>query len=241
MSKIPQSCTPVNARTRFEKELLDAEVCQRRNMEQRLTELLLAVVRYILVRPYHVRRVKVPKRLRREGRCSRCGSSKSRRFIRNGFRKRQLLTCWGELEVDLPRVRCECGGSVRIDFGDLIRPYQRIWDDVDVLIQRWGALALSLRQMRQELEHLRIGALALRTLNRRLHQLVAHPLSVMTADIPPSCRSMPSGSHFCDPMARSTVTERDANEPSRGASSALYSSPWASGLTVTGVRSCSGT
>ena len=31
----------------------------------------------------------------------------------------------------MPRVRCECGGSVKIDFGNLIHPYQRIGDDVD--------------------------------------------------------------------------------------------------------------
>jgi transposase-like protein len=53
----------------------------------------------------------------------------------------------------------------------LLRPYQRIWDDVDAQIQRWGALAVSLRQMRKELAHLHIGPLALRTLNQRLHQL----------------------------------------------------------------------
>jgi transposase-like protein len=75
------------------------------------------------------------------------------------------------LAIDLPRVRCVCGGSVQIDFGGLLRPYQRIWDDVDVRIQRWGALALSLREMRQELAHMHIGPLSLRTLTERLHQL----------------------------------------------------------------------
>jgi transposase-like protein len=67
----------------------------------------------------------------------------------------------------------------------LLRPYQRIWDDVDAQIQRWGALAVSLRQMRKELAHLHIGPLALRTLNQRLHQLVDLPPDGKPTDVPP--------------------------------------------------------
>jgi transposase-like protein len=67
----------------------------------------------------------------------------------------------------------------------LLRPYQRIWDDVDAQIQRWGAMALSLRQMAQELTHLHIGPLALRTLNQRLHQLAEHMPTGDPTDIPP--------------------------------------------------------
>jgi transposase-like protein len=67
----------------------------------------------------------------------------------------------------------------------VLRPYQRIWDDVDAQIQRWGALALSLRQMRRELEHLHIGPLALRTLNQRLHQLVHLDPDRDAEDVPP--------------------------------------------------------
>jgi hypothetical protein len=89
------------------------------------------------------------------------------------------------LAIYLPRVRCECGGSVQIDFGGLLRPYQRICDDVDVQIRRWGALALSLREMRQELEHLHIGVLSLRTLNQRLHHLIHLDPGRDAKDIPP--------------------------------------------------------
>jgi hypothetical protein len=60
---------------------------------------------------------------------------------------------------------------VKIDFGGLIRPYQRIGDDVDVQIQRLGSMAVSLRQMRDWFGRLHIGPLALRTLNERLHLL----------------------------------------------------------------------
>jgi transposase-like protein len=157
MPKIPESCSPVNARSQFESALLEAETSLRQNIALNLANLLAAIVEHVLNRPYYRRRTRVSKRLRREGKCCRCGSRRSHHFTRNGFRRRQLLTRWGELSVDVPRVRCECGGSIRIDFGDLIRPYQRIWDDVDAQIQRWGALAVSLRQMRQELEHLHIG------------------------------------------------------------------------------------
>ena len=171
MTKIAESCCPVNARIQFESAVLKAESSLRQTISLRLTDLLVAMVHHVLNRAYHRRRATVSRRLRREGKCCRCGSRKSHRFTRNGFRTRQLLTRWGELWIDLPRVRCECGGSVGIDFGGLLRPYQRTWDDVDAQIGRWGALAVSLRQMRKELKHLHIGPLALRTLNRRLHHL----------------------------------------------------------------------
>jgi hypothetical protein len=78
-----------------------------------------------------------------------------------------------------------CGGSVRVNFGGLLRPYQPVWDDVDAQIQRWGALTLSLREMRRELEHLHIGALSLRTLNQRLHDLVHLDPERDWGDVPP--------------------------------------------------------
>jgi len=185
MVSIPERCSPVNAHTLLASVLLEAEATLQDTVAARLRELLLAVVHYVLDRAYHRRRDTVPKHLRRQGRCCRCGSTKSYRFSRNGFRTRHLLTRWGELAVDLPRVRCECGGSVRIEFGDVLRPYQRIWDDVDAQIERWGALAISLRQMRQELAHLHIGPLALRTLNERLHQLAKLTPDPAPSAVPP--------------------------------------------------------
>lgn len=185
MVRIPEYCAPVNARTVLASVLVEAEATLQRTIALQITELLLAIVHHILDRAYHRRRGTVPKHLRCEGRCCRCGSTKSYRFSRNGFRTRRLLTRWGELSVDLPRVRCECGGSVRLDFGDVLRPYQRIWDDVDAQIERWGALTVSLRQMRQELAHLHIGPLALRTLNQRLHRLVHLTSDPTPTAVPP--------------------------------------------------------
>jgi hypothetical protein len=74
---------------------------------------------------------------------------------------------------------------VRIDFGGLIRPHQRIGDDVDVQIQRLGGIAVSLRQMREWFGQLYIGPLALRTLNKRLHLLMNLDPNCEAEDVPP--------------------------------------------------------
>jgi putative transposase len=186
MSSIPESLAPVNARSVLEAELDEAVQGLRQAIGARLSTLLVALASYAVGRAYHVRRVHVPKRLRQGARCCRCGSSLSRRFSRNGFRSRQpLLTIWGDVPLELPRVRCQCGGSVQVAFGDLLRPYQQIGADVDAQIQRWGGMATSLRQMRQELEHTYIGPLALRTLNERLHQLATLDPNREAEDVSP--------------------------------------------------------
>ena len=186
MARIPETRAPVNARTLFEAQLDEAvqSLCQ--TIGARLTAVLVAIVSHIVGRGHYIRRTKVPKRLRREGKCCRCGSTQSRRFSRNGFRSREpLVMIWGEIPFEVPRVRCQCGGSVRIDFGGLIRPHQRIGDDVDVQIQRLGGIAVSLRQMREWFGQLYIGPLALRTLNKRLHLLMNLDPNCEAEDVPP--------------------------------------------------------
>lgn len=186
MARIPKTCAPVNARALFESQVDEVleSLCQ--TIGIRFTALLVAIVSHIVGRGHYVRRTEVSKRLLREGKCCRCGSTCSRRFSRNGFRPRDpLVTSWGMIPFQLPRVRCECGGSVKIDFGDLIRPYQRIGDDVDVQIQRLGGIAASLRQMRSWFGDLHIGPLALRTLNKRLHLLVNLDPNREVEDVPP--------------------------------------------------------
>jgi hypothetical protein len=189
MTRIPETCAPVNARALFEVALDEAVHTLCHVIGARRSALLVAIASHVVGRPHHVRRQHVPERLRREGKCCRCGSSRSRRFSRNGFRPRQPVpTLWGEVPIELPRVRCECGGSVKIDFGDLLRPHQRIGADVDAQIQRWGGMAVSLRQMRKELAHLSIGPLALRTLNERLHQLATLDPHREAEEVPPILR-----------------------------------------------------
>ncbi len=64
-------------------------------------------------------------------------------------------------------------------------PYQRIGEDVDAQIRRWGALCVSLRQMQEELSRLFLTPLALRTLNQRLHQLQANLEAATELAVPP--------------------------------------------------------
>jgi transposase-like protein len=185
-TKIPESCSPVNARATFDVALDDALHALRQTMGARLTDLLVAVATHVVGRPHHVRRQHVPDRFRGEGKCYKCGSRQSCRFRRNGLRPREpLVTRWGEVPIQLPRVRCICGGSVQIDWGGVVHPYQRIGRDVDAQIQRWGSMTVSLRQMRRELEHTYIAPLALRTLNKRLHQLARLDPKQQVDEVPP--------------------------------------------------------
>ena len=71
-----------------------------------------------------------------QAQCNRCGARYAGRFSRNGHRSRQLVTCVGVLDVWLPRVVCECGGSVNIPFS-IVEPYQRFWTDLLAQIGRW--------------------------------------------------------------------------------------------------------
>jgi transposase-like protein len=62
-----------------------------------------------------------------------------------------VLTLWGEVTVRVQRLVCVCGGSVRLAMDGWLHPYQRIGDDIDAQVCRWGALRLSLREMQAEL------------------------------------------------------------------------------------------
>lgn len=186
MTKILETCAPVNARKLFEEQVEATEARLRETISACLNGLLVAIVNHVVGREHYARRAEIGAELRGEGRCCRCGSQRSQRFSRNGYRRRQpLVTQWGEIELEVPRLRCTCGGSVQIDFGELLRPYQRIGAAVDAQIQRLGELALSLRQMRSWLSEAYIGWLALRTLNQRLHLLQNPDPQRGAADVPP--------------------------------------------------------
>src|SRR5579863_4258087 len=115
--------------------------------------------------------------------CQRCGTKEVRHFWRNGHRERQIVTSYGVLSIWLPRVVCDCGGSVALSF-TLLAPYQRLWEDVVEQIGRWAALGLSLRQMQGEIGdqvHTQIG---LRKLNEVV-QDVAQPVEMVLSSVPP--------------------------------------------------------
>lgn len=185
-TRIPKSCPPVNAQKLLDEALDEAVQTLCNTMGARLAALLVAIVEHILGRDHYVRRTHVPSQLRREGTCHRCRSKRSQRFSRNGFRDRQpLMTLWGAIPLALPRVRCVCGGSVEIDWGDILRPFQQIENAVDAQIQRWGSMAVSLRQMQAQLKQMYIGPLALRTLSKRLHQLATLNPDREAQNVPP--------------------------------------------------------
>jgi putative transposase len=82
-------------------------------------------------------------------------------------------------------VVCQCGGSVQLDFAGLLRPYQRLGDDIDAQIARWAGMSISLREMQAELAHSAVGRLGLRTINERLHQLQELTPDLADQPVPP--------------------------------------------------------
>jgi transposase-like protein len=93
------------------------------------------------------------------------------------------VTLWGVLEVWLPRVKCQCGGSVKITFS-LLEPYQRFWDDVDGCIEHLAEIGLSLRQIQSELNECLQTSVGLRALNERL-QGIRQPMAGVLSSVPP--------------------------------------------------------
>lgn len=150
----------------------------RRRIEQQLE----ADVEAWLHRGYHERRAKVGQR-QGSAQCQRCGTRHVRRFSRNGHRRRQLVTKFGVLDIWLPRVICECGGSVSIPFS-ILEPYQRLWDDVLDQIGRWANLGVSLRQMQNEIGQTMGTQVGLRTLNEVV-QHVSSPVESTLSSVPP--------------------------------------------------------
>jgi len=116
-------------------------------------------------------------------RCQKCGSQKACQFMRNGYRKRQLVTQFGVIQYRLPRVKCACGGSVSIPFS-IIKPYQQIWDDVVEQVHRWANLGLSLRQMQTEIGDQFAAQVGLRSINQ-IVQNVEQPTQIALSSVPP--------------------------------------------------------
>ena len=79
-----------------------------------------------------------------EARCNKCGNQYRRRFYRGGFYPRGILAfeAWGE--IDVPRIRCVCGGVVDFEFAHLV-PYGRLWFDVEERARELAGICVSLR------------------------------------------------------------------------------------------------
>lgn len=134
-----------------------------------------------LYRGYHERKAKVKRHS--QAVCQRCGSVEAGDFMRNGHRRRQLLTKMGVVQFCLPRVLCQCGGSVLIPFS-ILKPYQQIWEDVLEQINRWADLGLSLRQMQEEVGVQSGTQIGLRSLNEVVND-VEKPNFIEFSSVPP--------------------------------------------------------
>jgi len=82
--------------------------------------------------------------------CTSCGTHWRSHFFRDGHWKRTLQTRWGSISLQMPRLRCDCGGTVTIAYPQFA-PYQRRFVNVQEQILRLSALCLSLRQIRMVL------------------------------------------------------------------------------------------
>ena len=124
----------------------------------------------ILKRNRHKRRRKETEEMESVAYCPKCGSHKVSHFQRNGHYLRGLDTSWGHLQIEMPQVRCECGGSVKMAYR-IIRPRQRIWDDLEWEIRAEYGWGLSLRWIKAKEDAKLRGSLGLRTLNQRIHEV----------------------------------------------------------------------
>lgn len=175
----------VNGRRALEHIIEESYAALEQMIAYRITLWLEAAVTQLLGREPYVRRQRVPYWVEQKGCCANCKTRESQHFSRNGSRPRTLGFKDFVITIRLPRVVCACGGSVRLDFGGLLRPYQRLDNQVDEQIERWAEIGLSLRQMRRELHRLHLGPLALRTLNQRIHALHRLAPDCASSDVPP--------------------------------------------------------
>jgi transposase-like protein len=111
------------------------------------------------------RRRKKAKRREQGAYCSKCRSHQRQDFRRNGHYGRNLVTHWGQISVNLPQVKCQCGGNVKMKY-QTVRPRQRIWDDVKVEVLAEYGRGLSYRQIKVDLDQRLDSSVGLRTLNQ---------------------------------------------------------------------------
>lgn len=185
MSSVRKERRQVNGKAMLEEAMAVGHAALVSAVSQHLNGLLIAAVTTLLGRDFHVRRHQVSSAVEQRGRCHRCKSHQSQRFSRNGYRERELLTVLGWIPFSLPRICCECGGSVQIELSGLVRPYQRISDEVDEELQRWYRLGMSLRHLAEALEHSWMSPLSLRTLMTRIHRMAEQVAMPWPSQVPP--------------------------------------------------------
>ena len=100
-------------------------------------------------------------------RCSKCYSRERQKFRRDGHYRRNLATCYGQIQVGVPQIECECGGKVRYAF-KTVSARQRFWIDIKAFVQNASARGQSYRQIKSELDERLYSSVGLRTLNRQV-------------------------------------------------------------------------
>jgi transposase-like protein len=135
-------------------------------VSQCIEALLKEEVDRFLERRWYERRRRSKRRKVKE-RCSRCLSHERQKFRRNGHYQRSLNTQWGRIRINMPQIKCECGGNVRLN-NRIIRPRQRMWADFDLEVQVDYDRGLSYRQIKADWDERLGGSVGLRTLNRRV-------------------------------------------------------------------------
>jgi putative transposase len=158
---------PQNGSRDFVLEIIEQMRAQMVKLASRiLEESLETELDRFLERARHVRR-KRSKRKESGVYCSKCRSHQRQDFWRNGHYQRQLALGWGRVRVNVPQVKCRCGGNVRFQY-QTIRPRQRVWDDLDMEIQVEYGRGLSYRQIKVDLDQRLQSSVGLSTLNRRV-------------------------------------------------------------------------
>jgi len=104
--------------------------------------------------------------------CNQCHTSLRRNFSRGGSYKRTLLTAPAGVEVRVPRLSCECGGTVAFRF-KLFAPYQRVWFDLQERARQLAGLCLSLRDSIEVLAAENGQPLAISTINGLVNETAA--------------------------------------------------------------------
>ncbi len=101
--------------------------------------------------------------------CNRCKTQYRRQFYRGGFYRRSLLTFEVWTKIKVPRISCVCGGMVDFEFVQ-IKPYARVWFDLEARARELAGLCLSLRDSVEVLAWRNGQPLAIATLNQLVNE-----------------------------------------------------------------------
>ena len=187
-----------------------------------IEEILESEVERQLGRKRYVRRRRAK---RQEGKqyCSRCRSHQRQKFRRNGHYPRFLETHWGRVGIQVPQVKCVCGGNVKLGFRTL-RRRQRWWEDLNLEVQVAYGRGLSYRQIKADFDERLGSSVGLRTLNQQvLGRLPAQTLPPVfeIGEAPPVVRldgiwitvMFPTGRVRCDRMGRKRTVKQARKVP----------------------------